>query len=119
MPLAPADRNACDVTADSVSRDRHTLDEDRAALPRAPAQDIGSGARNAEKHVFQIAGDRDLLDGIGDLAVLDPVTGRAARVITGHRVYALSHQLGYEQPAIELLQKRTKILARVFQDEIV
>ena len=47
----------------------------------------------------QVAGDGDPSHRKGDLAVLDPEPGRAARIIAGDAVDALPHQLGDEQPA--------------------
>ena len=52
-----------------------------------------------EQHVLQVAGDRDLLHREGDLAVLDPEAAGAARVVAGHVVDALPHQLDHEQAA--------------------
>ena len=57
---------------------------------------------------LQIAGDRDLVHGIGDRAVLDPEAGRAARVVAGDAVDALPHQLGHDQAAIHPAQQRRR-----------
>ena len=44
------------------------------------------------EHVAQITGNRYFLDGMHDLAVLDPVACRAARIVAIHVVHALAEQ---------------------------
>ena len=63
------------------------------------------------EHLAQVAGDRHLVRPEGDLAVLDPEAGGAARVVAGDVVDALAHQLDHEQAAAELAQHRVEIVA--------
>ncbi len=46
--------------------------------------------------------------GIGERAVLDPEAARAARVVAGHAVHALPHQLGDQQARAQVLQERCR-----------
>src|SRR5262249_25203513 len=73
--------------------DPHALDEARAAGARAAREDIAADRGDVAEHVAQVARDRDLLDRIPDLAALDPVTERAARVVAGDHVDPLAHEL--------------------------
>ena len=59
---------------------------------------------------LQVAGDRDLLDRIRDLAVLDPEAGGAARVVAGHRVDALPELLGDEEAASHAREQRRQVV---------
>ena len=54
---------------------------------------------------LQVAGDGDAVDRIRDLAVLDPESGRAARIIAGDRIDALPHQFRDQQPAAHAAQQ--------------
>ena len=45
---------------------------------------------------------------VGNLAVLDPVAAGATRVVTGHVVHALPHQLGHQQAAPEAAAQAEK-----------
>ena len=62
------------------------------------------------EHLCQVAGDGDLLDRIGYLAILDPETGGAAGVVTIDDVYPLPHQLGHQQAGAHLLEHAIEIL---------
>src|SRR5579885_2394138 len=55
-----------------------------------------------EEHLLQIARDRDLGDGIGDLAPLDPEAGGPAAVIAGDIVDAEADQLGAIEAALDI-----------------
>ena len=53
---------------------------------------------DAGEHVAQVAGDGHLLDRVGELAVLDPEPGGAARVVARHQVHAEPDQLRHVEP---------------------
>ena len=72
---------------------------------------VGADGDHAAEHLAQVAGDRHLVRPEGDPAVLDPEAGRAARVVAGHVVDALPHQLDHEQAAAELGEHRVEIVA--------
>ena len=57
---------------------------------------------DTEKHLLEIAGHRDLLDGIGEFSVLNPDSARAARVIAGHAVDAEADQFGEAEVTVVL-----------------
>ena len=80
----------------SFAGDGHFLQQDRPH-PRAAARiDVIAHRRDALEHVAQIAGDGDFRHRILNGAVLDPEAGRAARVVAGHHVDALPHELGHQ-----------------------
>src|SRR5258708_14102628 len=60
---------------------------------------------NALERLGEVSGSGDLSERILNRAVLDPKTGRAARVIAGHHVDALSHELRHQKPGAELRQE--------------
>jgi hypothetical protein len=80
-------------------RHGHAVDEDRADLLGAAHQHVVADLDDAAQHVLEVAGDGDLLHRVGDLAVLDPVAGSAARVVAGHVIHALAEQFGDQQAA--------------------
>ena len=55
---------------------------------------IVSDHLDVQKHLLQVAGDRDLLHGISELAVFDPESPRAARIVAGDHVDAETDHLG-------------------------
>src|SRR5579862_1060083 len=93
----------------SIARDRHAIEEDGTAMFRAAHDRIGTDGDDALEHVEQVARDRDLFHRMADLAALDPEPGRAARVVAGHVVHALAHELGHDEPASHLLHQPGEI----------
>jgi hypothetical protein len=71
------------------------------------------------QHFLEIASNRDLVNRICDGAVLNPESCRTARIVTGHIVDALPHQLGDDETTMHLLQKCIETLVAGFDDEIV
>ena len=67
----------------------------------------------------RLPGDRDLLDRIGDDAVLDPEAGDAAREVAGHGVHALAQLLGHEQAAAHPPQQRGQVVGAMREHEVV
>ena len=59
-----------------------------------------SAGASAAEHVEQVAGDGDLGDRRGELAILDDEAGGAAAIIAGHRIDALADQLGDVEAAL-------------------
>ena len=53
-------------------------------MDRSPAIHIGTNFHDTGKHVLQIAGNGDLFDRVLNLAVFDPETRRATRIVSGH-----------------------------------
>src|SRR6185312_15118472 len=92
-----------------IPRDGHALDQDRAARAPAARHDVAPDGDDRAEHLAQVAGDGDLLHREADLAVLDPVAGRAARIVAGDEVDALPHQLGHQQPFAHLLEHSCEI----------
>ena len=66
-----------------------------------------------------ISSDGDLLHRVLDLAVVDPVAGRAARIVAGDQVEALPEQFGHQQAAVHLLQHAAEIVRAGLYDLIL
>src|SRR6266851_1549445 len=80
-----------------VSRDRHFADEHRAGADSAADINIIAERNDVAIHLFQIAGNRDLVHREGNGPVLHPEPTRSARVVTCYPVDALAHHLGDQQ----------------------
>src|SRR5437016_12038321 len=78
-----ADYTSGDSRQRSVSRDGHSVYEDRAAGARAAGELVRPDCHDRAEHVPQVARDGYFLHGIPDLASLHPVARRAARVVAG------------------------------------
>ena len=65
----------------STARDGHALDPQGRGVDAVFALEI-IGHGHGHEHIEQIAGDGDLTDRIGDLAILDPEPASPARAIT-------------------------------------
>ena len=65
---------------------------------------------DAAQHVFEVAGDGDLVHRISDAAVLHPEAAGAARVVARHVVHALAHELDHEQARAQLLQHGVQVV---------
>ncbi len=51
-------------------------------------------ADDVSVHVFEVAGDGDLFDGVGEFAVFDPEAAGAVGVVAGDEVDAEAHGFG-------------------------
>src|SRR5439155_25916261 len=70
------------------------------------------------KHDAQVPGDRDLLDRVGELPVLDPQTDGAPRVVTRDGIHAEADELGHVEA---LAHRRDDSLGRMrpgFDEEV-
>src|SRR5205085_12426851 len=79
--------------------------------------EIVGGAQGAV-HVDQIAGDGDLGDRPGDLAILDDEARGAAAIVAGHRVDALADQLGHIEAAADSGEEVRHALAAGFEMDV-
>src|SRR5688572_2304251 len=102
-----------------VAGDGHALYQDRTARAAVARHYVAAYRRDSVEHLPQIAGDGDLLDREADLAALHPVAGRAARVVAGHEVDALSHQLGDEQTFLHMLKHSCEVRPFGAHEEVV
>src|SRR4029079_11758571 len=80
------------ASARSASAKRQALDAQRRRIDAVAEFQVVGGNQRFE-HRQQMAGDRHLADGKGNLAVLDPESGGAAAVIAGHAVDAGADQV--------------------------
>src|SRR3954452_3858974 len=77
----------------SASAKRQTLDAHRRRIDAVAELEIVRGLHRLED-LEQMAGDRDLTHGIGELAVLDPEAGGAAAVVAGDAIDPGADQVG-------------------------
>src|SRR3546814_1514228 len=85
----------------SEARDLQAVEAQGRGVHGAAEDEVGR-RRQREEHVLQIAGDGDLADRIGDLAVLDPESGGATAVVAGQQVRSRADHLRDEQPLPDL-----------------
>src|SRR5450759_3375313 len=105
--------------SESVAGDGHAVDQDRAAAARTARELVLAHRRYTLEHVAQIAGDGDLLHRVADNPALHPVSGRAARIIAGDHVDALSHQVGDKQAAAHFFQQPGQIEPAALKYQVV
>src|SRR3989449_11325087 len=84
-----------------LSRHRHRSDLHRRTGDAPAKHEVVPDRLDAHPHVFQVARDRDLLDRIRELAVLDPEADRAAGIVAGHHVDPKPDQLRDIEPALD------------------
>ncbi len=92
-----AARSGPAVTPRSGAGNSHFLNEYRAAANTAAHVLIIAYSDDALVKIAKIARDRDFVDRVLNLAILDPVADRTARVITGHTIDALPDQFVDQQ----------------------
>src|SRR5262249_44085602 len=96
---APASRTAAARRSRTKARSRSSTGNGEALHTHArrigaePELQIIRGRERLE-HVDQISGDRHFAHGVAALAVLDPESGRAAAVVSGHLVDAHPDEIG-------------------------
>src|SRR5438132_5289726 len=83
----------------SPSRHRHLGDLHCRAGDAPAKHEVVADRFDAHPHVFQVARDRDLLDRIGQFAVLDPEADRAAGIVDVHHIEHEPVQLCEVDPA--------------------
>src|SRR5882724_5290779 len=91
--VSSAASRAVTFSAVSASAKRQALDAQRRRINAVAEFQVVGGDQRFE-HRQQMARDRHLADGVGDLAVLDPEAGCAAAVIAGDAVDAGADQVG-------------------------
>ncbi len=96
-----------------MSRQLHVLNQHRACLEAGALIFVAAHRHYVAEHLCQIAGNGDLLDRIGDLAILDPEAGSAAGVVAIDNVDPLPHQLGHQQAGTHLLEHAIEILTGI------
>src|SRR3954452_18879125 len=116
---AHATSHAAGRRTSSVSSDGHAVEQNGAALTRAAHDDVEAQGNDTGEHLPKISGDGDLLNRVSNLSVLDPEARGTARVVAGYLIHAHAHQLGYQQPAIELAQQLLEALAGVGENQVV
>ena len=97
----------------SIARDRHALDQDRAAAIGAAHHLVAAHGGDAAEHVLQVACHGDLLHRIRDLTVLHPEARRAARVVPCQQVHALPHHFRHQEAFAQQFQHAGQAGTRV------
>ena len=74
---------------------------------------------NLAKQIFEIAGDRDFVHGVDDLAALDQETRRTARVVARDGVDALAEQFADDEGFLAVLDEIGQRAGRRLDEQIV
>ncbi len=80
--------------------DGHAFDADGGGGAGSAEDEVVADGDDVAVHVFEVAGDGDLFDGVGELAVLDPHAAGALGVVAGDEVDAVAHGLGDVEAAL-------------------
>src|ERR1039458_8716839 len=81
-------------TGQLTAGDGHAVDAEGGRGGGGTEDEVVADGGDVLVHVFQVAGDGDLFDRVGELAVLDPEAGGALGVVAGDEVDAEAHGLG-------------------------
>src|SRR5437870_3967010 len=73
------------------SGDGHALDANGGGGAGSAEDEVVGDGGDVLVHLFEVAGDGDLFDGVGELAVLDPHAAGADGVVAGDEVHAVAH----------------------------
>ena len=80
--------------------------------------EVAGNFRDVEQHVFEVAGDGDLLDGIGELSAGDPQSAGAAREVASDEVHAEAHQLGNVETLFHVADKLLGLAGAGFRKKL-
>src|SRR5580704_12468071 len=84
------------------SGDGHAFDADGGRGARSAEDEVVADGDDVFVHVFEVAGDGDLFDGVGELAVFDPETAGSVGVVAGDEVDAVTHGFGDEEAGLDI-----------------
>src|SRR5262249_15393971 len=90
-----------DCQLQSFSADHHSIYLDSRGGNPASEPEVIADHRDSAQHIAEIAGDSDLFDPEGQLAVFDPPAGSAAREIAGDRIEAEAYHLGHVKTVLD------------------
>src|SRR5262249_9037513 len=93
-----------------LAGNRHARDRQRGRGGLVAEGEVAPDHLDVAVHLAQVAGDRDLLDRVGQLPPLDPVADRAAGVVARHEVDPEADQLGHVQPAVHRPEDRVRVV---------
>src|SRR5690606_17156773 len=91
----------------------------RAGHDVRTAIDVVADGDDVGEHLAQVGCDRDFLHRVHDLAVLDPESARAARVVAGDQGHTLPHQFGDHEAAAHSLQHPGEIVFAAADEDVV
>src|SRR5258707_15027705 len=106
------------ASAVSASAKRQALDAQRRRVDAVAELQV-VGRRQRFEHRQQMPRNRDLADGISDLAILDPEAGGAAAVIAGHAVDAGTDQVGDVKALLDVGDQRLRRHLAGFEMQII
>src|SRR5262245_62499942 len=95
MLKSPIESRSLRSRAKSFPAYHHSIDLDCRRGQAAAEPQVVADHLDSAQHVAEIAGDGDLFDREGQLAVFYPPAGSAAREIAGDRVEAEADHLGH------------------------
>ena len=76
------------------SGDCHAFDVDGGGGAGSAEDEVVADGDDVFVHVFEVAGDGDLFDWVGDFAVFDPEAAGSVGVVAGDEVDAVTHGFG-------------------------
>src|SRR5271165_4560500 len=94
--------NLSNSTNALLAADRQAVDAKGGAGDGAAEFEVAGDFGNVQEHVFQVSGDGDFFDGIGQLAAGNPKAGGAAGVVPGDQVHPHAHEFGYVEAVFHL-----------------
>src|SRR5881398_2374702 len=87
-------KGKCSICRCLVSCDGHAFDADGGGGAGASEDEVVADGGDVFVHVFEVAGDGDLFDGVGEFAVLDPHAAGPDGVVAGYEIHAVAHGFG-------------------------
>src|SRR5271170_2302516 len=100
------------------SGDRHALDAHGWSGAGSSEDEVVADGDDVLVHVFQVAGDGDLFDRVGEFAVLDPEAAGALRVVAGDEVDAEAHGFGDVEAVFDVADDLLRREGARFEEEV-
>src|SRR5260370_39739886 len=98
--------------------DGHAFDADGGGGAGSAKDEVVADRGDVFEHVFEVAGDGDLFDGVGELAVLDPHAAGADGEVTCHQIHAVAHGLGDVETVLYVADKLFGCQGSGFEGEV-
>src|SRR5438105_3852999 len=92
---------SCRGLATSAPAHRHPGHAQCRRGRRAAELQVAAHRVHVAQHLLEVAGDRHLVDGVNEPAPLDPLPGRALRVVAGDEVHAEADEVGDVEAALD------------------
>src|SRR5580704_4014520 len=84
------------------SGDGHAFDADGGRGARSAEDEVVADGGDVFVHVFEVAGDGDLFDRVGEFAVFYPHAAGPDGVVARHEVHAVAHGFGDVEAVLDV-----------------